>query len=228
MNPDIALETLVRKVTEEVQKRLNSKSSNQRLQVVILSSQPEPELEAMLGTRFAVSYYREGLSDCDLVLIPEVCVQLLANLANGLSATGREQFVLAMLLKGKKVFAREEGLLYRKYKQTAPSGLYKMYDDYTEIIQKCGISIVNESVLLDGLLQDKWPAAEAAAEKKQEPALSGSPSPEVLNKKVVTEADLKKCYLNQITEIVIAQKSVLTPLAHDYLKAHQMKVHRKM
>lgn len=224
MNPDVALETLVRQVTEEVQKRLRNRIPAQRPHLVILAPQPLPELEAILGAQFAISYYREGVSDCDLVLIPEICLRLLGNLANGLSTTSREQFVFTMLLAGKKVFALEEGFLHRQYKQTAPFRLYKMYENYAEIMHQHGICIVPASGLLPGLLRDERPAA---AGEKTEPVSATGQLPEVLTKKVITEADLKKYYLNHITEIVIEQQSLLTPLAHDYLKAQQMTVRRK-
>ena len=226
MNPDV-LETLVQKVTEEVHRRLQSSIPDPKINLVILSAQPVPELEAMLNGRFAVSYYREGVSDCDVVLIPEVGIQLLANLANGLSPAGKEQFIFTMLLKGKKVFALEEGFLYRNYKQTAPYRLYNMYEAYAETIQKYGICSVTESMLQRGFLRNELPVAEAAGEETTKPVTADNRLPKELTQKVVTEADLKKYYLQHITELVIGQKSLLTPLAQDYLKAQQMTVRRK-
>jgi ethanolamine utilization protein len=225
----IPLETLIQKVTDEVYKKLKSIAPSKGQRLVILSSQHVPEIEERLGTQFDISYYNEGIKDCDcdLLLIPTICIQLLANLANGLSTGSRERFIFTMLLKGKKVFALEEGLLYRTYKQTAPARLYKMYTDFVENIKTYGIQIVQKEELLQQYLQDEQMAAAPEAEEKEETLPESNHLAEILAKKVVTEADLKRCCLKQIREIVIDQKSILTPLAYDYLREQQMIVHRR-
>lgn len=221
------LEKIIQMVTDEVYKKLRGTALGKRQHLVILSSQPVPEIEDKLSMQFDISYYHEGIRDCDLLLIPTICVQLLANVANGLSTANRERFVFSMLLKGKKVFALEEGLLYRKYKQTAPASLYKMYGDFVETIKTYGIQMIQQAEALQGQLQSEPVNTDPEFLGKSRSVGETNYLMEILTKRVVTEADLKRCYLKQIREIVIDQASILTPLAHDYLKEQQMIVHRR-
>ncbi|MDT2247092.1 hypothetical protein P7H16_09275 [Paenibacillus larvae] len=108
----------------------------------------------MLNPHYDVQYYDESLRDCDLIIIPKLCIQLLSNLANGISAGNRERFVLTMLLKGKRVIALDEGLLYRKYKSAAPVLLYKLYAGFADKLENYGIRIVQTPELLAACLEE--------------------------------------------------------------------------
>ncbi|WP_232698507.1 TIGR02536 family ethanolamine utilization protein [Brevibacillus daliensis] len=242
----VHLEALIQAVTDEVYNKLKQQQAIKadRKKLVIMSGESESEIEAKLGKHFDIAYYNEQTRDCDVIVIPTICIQLLSNLANGISAGSRERFILTMLLKGKKVIALDEGLKYRKYKSTAPVLLYNMYTSYTEKIMNYGIQIIRESDLLHSCLQDGREAATAGATQSSivetiqatsqpvEKVRAIEPdkqqvSQEILTKKVITEADLKKFYLKQISEIVIDKKSIITPLAQDYVRTQQMIVHRR-
>jgi ethanolamine utilization protein len=219
-------EALIQTVTEEVYKRLLQRQAAQTMpavkqQVVLLSAEPASELENILNEHYDVKYYDESIRDCELVVIPKICIQLLSNLANGISAGNRERFLLTMLLKGKKVVVLEEGLAYRKYKSTAPVLLYKLYEGYADKICSFGIRFVPTVELLPACLENAE-AADVHAELEAAP--SGM---EVLSRKVITEAELKRYYLRNIREIVVDQNSIITPLAQDYLRMQQMNIHRR-
>lgn len=227
---DLDRAAIVEAVTAEVIKRLGREQKDEPTasmkQAVLLTVEPLPELENMLKPHYEVRYYNETLRDCDVLIIPQLCLQLLSNLANGISAGPRERFVLTMLLKGRKVVALEEGLMYRKYKSTAPVLLYKMYDDFTDKLSHYGIKVVKKQDMLptciaDGRTTDILPV------DHQSEAVEVSHQPEVLNRKVITEAELKKYRLQNRKEIVIDRHSIITPLAQDYLRMQQMQVHRR-
>ncbi|TVX92476.1 ethanolamine utilization protein [Paenibacillus agilis] len=148
---------LIQAVTDEVMRRLEQMKQGQstvtKKRAVLLSMESLPELESLLNPHVEVSYYEASMRDCDLLIIPKVCLQLLANLANGLSAGPRERFVLTMLLKGRQVVVLEEGLLYRKYKATAPIHLYKLYEGFAHQLSNYGIRTVKTSELLSVCLE---------------------------------------------------------------------------
>jgi ethanolamine utilization protein len=219
-------EVFIQKVTEEVYKRLQQRQAAQtipvvRQQVVLLTAEPMPKLEKILNAHYDVQYYDESIRDCELVVIPEICIQLLSNLANGISAGSHERFLLTMLLKGKSVIALEEGLAYRKYKSTAPVLLYKLYDGNADKLRNLGIRLVPTMELLPACLETP-----GVADVHAEPVAATS-EPEFLLGKVITEAELKKYHFRNIKEIMIDRNSIITPLAQDYLRMQQMHIHRK-
>jgi ethanolamine utilization protein len=219
-------EVFIQKVTEEVYKRLQQRQAAQtipvvRQQVVLLTAEPMPKLEKILNAHYDVQYYDESIRDCELVVIPEICIQLLSNLANGISAGSRERFLLTMLLKGKSVIALEEGLSYKKYKSTAPVLLYKLYDGNADKLRNIGIRFVPTMELLPACL-----GTAGVVDVHAEPVAATS-EPELLLGKVITEAELKKYHFRNIKEIMIDRNSIITPLAQDYLRMQQMHIHRK-
>lgn len=228
-------------VAAEVIKRLNQARQEEpvaaKKRAVLLTGDAVPELENVLKPNYDVSYYDESLRDCDLLIIPKLCLQLLSNLANGLSAGSRERFVLTMLLKGRKVIALEEGLRYRKYKPTAPVLLYKLYDEFADKLCAYGIRLVKEHDLLAACLEDSHAEAglqaeQQLAERWEDSHIESAPkNPHaqqfVLDRKVITEAELKKYRLHNGKEIVINRHSIITPLAQDYLRMQKMQVHRR-
>lgn len=150
---------IVEAVTKEVMSRLSAASAAEASvrtavmkQAVILATEPVPAVEQMLAPHYQVRYYEEALRDCDVLIIPKVCIQLLANLANAISAGPRERFVMTMLLKGKSVIVLEEGLQYRKYKASAPVLLYKQYDSYVDKLKSYGVRMMKEAELQIGSL----------------------------------------------------------------------------
>ncbi|MCR8843514.1 ethanolamine utilization protein [Paenibacillus sp. SC116] len=241
---------LIQAVTDEVMRRLEQvkqgQSNGNKKRAVLLSMESLPQLESMLNPHVEVSYYEASMRDCDLLIIPQICLQLLANLANGLSAGPRERFVLTMLLKGRRVIVLEEGLLYRKYKATAPVHLYKLYEGFAHQLSNYGIRMAKTSELLSVCLQNEHPASEpqmgcsltrahtkeaaasCAMPKVVTTATSEAMTSEVLTSKVITEAVVKKFRnAHQREAIVISKHSIITPLAQDYLRMQQMEVHRR-
>jgi ethanolamine utilization protein len=49
---------------------------------------------------------------------------------------------------------------------------------------------------------------------------------EISNKRLITESDLKKLYMNGVKEVTIIQKAIITPLAQDYVRIKQLKLSR--
>jgi ethanolamine utilization protein len=219
-------EALIQAVADEVYKRLRQNQTAEAIppvkpKAVLLSGEPVSELEEMLNPHYDVQYYDESLRDCDLIIIPKLCIQLLSNLANGISAGNRERFVLTMLLKGKRVIALDEGLLYRKYKSTAPVLLYKLYAGFADKLENYGIRIVQTPELLAACLEEDG-QSDIQTEVEDIPSCQ-----DVLSKKVITEAELKQCHFRNIKTVVIDRNSIITPLAQDYLRMQKMHVHRR-
>lgn len=222
---------LIEAVAAEVMKRLQQAPAIELMEgkkiALLLTSERSPALESVLNRHFEVQYYDESVRDCDLLIIPMMCIQLLANLGNAISAGARERFVLTMLLKGKRVIALEEGLIYRKYKQTSSKMLYKQYDDFVTKLQNYGIRIVRESELLNVSLEDGRPSEFQETTLSKTASIETASQPELLNRKLITEAEVKKCHLQNVNEIVVGRHAIITPLAQDYMRLMKMSVLRR-
>lgn len=222
---------LIEAVAAEVIKRLQQAQTTEPIAIskkaILLSTEPVPVLESILNPYYEVRYYDESVRDCDLLIIPKMCIGLLSYLANGISAGTRELFVLTMLLKGIRVVVLEEGLLYRKYKQTSPVMLYKLYDGFANKLQSYGIKTARESDLLSACLEDQRLAEYQEEVDSEDADVDMISQSEVLTSKVITEADVKKYRLQNVKEIVVGRRSIITPLAQDYLHTHQMRVRRR-
>lgn len=48
----------------------------------------------------------------------------------------------------------------------------------------------------------------------------------VIDKKVITENDLQKVFLNHVKTIRIPRSSIITPLASDYIRTHRLQIRR--
>ncbi|WPS85974.1 ethanolamine utilization protein [Brevibacillus halotolerans] len=224
------IEALVEAVTNEVYKKLQGMKLLQeqpikRQKAIIMDNQAHPEIEAQIESRYDFQYYDEQTRDCDLVIIPTICIQLLGNLANGISAGSRERFILTMLLKGKKVVALENSMVYKKYKQTANPVLFKQYEAFEEKIKSFGIQMVQVSDLLK--MDDKEHTPEVVSAKQEIEIEREEVIQEVLSKKLITESDLKKFHLRRVNQIIVNKNSIITPLAKDYIKMQQIQVRRK-
>lgn len=222
---------IIEAVAAEVLKRLQQAQTTESIAInkkaILLSTEPAPVLESILNPYYEVHYYDESVRDCDLLIIPKMCIGLLSYLGNGISAGTRERFVLTMLLKGKRVVVLEEGLLYRKYKQTSPIMLYKLYDGFANKLQSYGMKTVRESDLLSACLDDERLAENQEEVHRENAHVDMISRSEVLASKVITEAEVKKYRLQNVKEIVVDRHSIITPLAQDYLHTHQMRVRRR-
>ena len=49
---------------------------------------------------------------------------------------------------------------------------------------------------------------------------------EINNKRLITESDLRKLYMNGIKEVNLIKKAILTPLAQDFIRIKRLKINR--
>lgn len=224
------VEALVEVIANEVYKRLqNTQAVNikdSKKQAVLVATEAYPQIENLLANEYTIQYFDDSVRDCDVVIIPKMCIQLLGNLANGLSASPRERFILTMLLKGKNVIVLEDGIVYKKYKQTSNALLFKMYGEYVKKIEGFGIKIIHDTQLLQSCCDEKIAQNVQFPNSKMNDEAQFHKKAEVISKKVITEADLKKFHLRNVKEIIVTPNSIITPLAKDYIRMQQMHVQR--
>lgn len=216
------LDVLVERIYQEIVQKVESK----RPLVCIISDSLEKELEQILADVYQLQYFSKEneKKDFELIVIPRVPVTMLANLANGIGATAEEQFILANLLQGKKVVFLQSGVEYYDYKASAPVLLYKLFEEYERRLKGYSVLFLREDELLGKrqlqVAEPQVTVHETVAVNTPQP----SPNSYTLTKKLISESDLQKLYLQNIKEITVGQKSIITPLAQDYIRNHQLTI----
>ena len=210
-------EKLVDSILEEVYKKLQNKK------LVVLWEDSIEEYNIKLAQEYEVYSYKEGITDCDAVVVSKLCLRGLANLSNGISISNEERFILKMLMKGKKVYVLNEGVEYKKYLSTAPKALYSKYVEFEEKLKDYGVSFINSIEEIGSKVIDivSKKVTEEVIEQK-----NFQQSFEIKNKKLITECDIKKLYKQGMKEVVIDKKSIITPLASDFIRIQKLNIKR--
>ncbi|MEG1255881.1 TIGR02536 family ethanolamine utilization protein [Clostridium sp.] len=223
---------LVDLIVKEVYKKLEEatkKETKNKTAIVIGEKALDPITIATMEAEYKLTPYTEETVDCDVVIVSTISIKSMANLATLTATKDEENFIIKMLMQGKKVYVLESGLEYRRYKNTAPKSLYNKYLDFQKQLKVYGIDTVE---LLDNL-ENK------SSIKKESGNVLGSYTSsivedfkeddmifEIRNKKLISEADLRKPFMNGMKSVVIDKKSIVTPLANDFIRIHNLKVNR--
>ncbi len=231
MNYNELVDLIVKEVYSKLQQPLStikSETIDERKTLVVFDEENIEKYNSIVGHSYKIIPYTVDVKDCDVIFLSKLCLKGLANLATLNLDTPEQDFMVRMLMKGKKVYILEDGIQYRRYKNTAPKPLYNKYIEFEKELIKHGMDII-ESI---SSIEDRKSTIEAK-EKKVEAVVSTignsmveENSFEIRNKKLISEADLKKPFMNGMKSVVIDKKSIITPLANDFIRLHHLKVKR--
>lgn len=215
---------LIDLIVSEVYNKINQlpsiqKSSNKKA-VVFWADDLVPY--DILKNIYDIVPYTQEVKECDIIIVSKLCLRGLYNLAQGNSVSEEERFILKMLMRGKKVYVLNEGMEYKKYKMTAPKMLYNKYIKCEEDLKGFGVKIIKEP---SEVITDE-PDNEMLPLKCETDAMVVEKEFQIRNKKVISEVDLRKPRLGQLTTIVIDKNSIITPLANDFIRINHLKIKR--
>lgn len=219
-------ENLVDLILKEVYKKIDNEkpqASNKPV-AVVLFERDKNRFKEIEDSFFVVDFSSE-LRDCDVVIISRLCMRGLSNLASLSNASDEERFVLKMLMKGKKIYILNDGIEYKRYKNTAPKALYKKFVSLEDEISSFGVKVIDHPCeILDRDVQVK----EERIQKPKEvmPVILKDEALDLRGKKLISELDLKKPAINGIRNIIIDHKSIITPLAADFMRIQGIEVER--
>lgn len=207
-------DTLIELITQEVMKRLFAKKA------LVLCDEKSENLNLAFLEGYSLENYKEGLDidDYELIVVPKLSIENISALALGLPNDKMVGIIIRALFKGKKVIVLKEGLEHRQYKETAKGNLYKLYLDYENKITALGVEIEGEVV------------CQVASNLKEEQKVSKicdsiiENENNMFNKKVITEADLRRFQMKGIKEISVIKNCILTPLAKDFIRTSKIKL----
>lgn len=220
-------ENLVNLVLQEIYKKIDTIEIQleKKPTAVVLFEKDSSKYKA-LEDKYEIREYDKSLKDCSIVIVSVLCMRGLANLAQGNSTSEEERFILKMLMKGKKVYIINSGIEYKWYKNTAPKALYNKYISYEDEITRFGIKIVNN---YEDIMVKDVPVKEQEPQKKPmecKLVLLEEEALDLRGKKLISELDLKKPAINGRKSIIIDRKSIITPLASDFIRICGIEVER--
>lgn len=227
MNYDKLVDLIVHEIYEKMN-TLNNSRAQLKKSVIVTGLSNKSDITKEIEDDFKVSFYEAGDREGDIVIIPYLSIKAMANLATLSISEEVEEYIIKMLMMGKEVYVLEDGLEYRRYKNTAPKALYSKYLDFEKQLKIYGIQIIgyigeikkSEKSLLKSEVGEISEEDIFISDKKS------SLKVEIRNKKVISEAEIKKEFLPGTNSLVIDKKSIITPLAADFIKTHNVIVKR--
>ncbi|UOW68827.1 TIGR02536 family ethanolamine utilization protein [Paraclostridium bifermentans] len=221
---------LIEFIVDEIYKKLENQGvkENNDLPKCVLMWERDEEKYKFLNDKFKVLNYNKDIKDCDVLVISRLCLRGLCNLAMGNSVSDEERFILKMIMSGKKVYVMEGGLEYKRYKQTAPKTLYNKYLNFEKEIKSYGVEIINNPKSI--LNETKVIYKEEYVKENKEMNVAVNLNENTLDlrsKKLISESDLRKPQINGIDKILLGKRSIITPLANDFIRIHNLKVDKK-
>lgn len=227
-------DTLVNLIVEEIYKKINSEEFKRVSKPKAVVLWDDVSKFDLLKDEYEVLDFNKNIKDTDILIVSKLCMRGLSNLALGNSTSDEERFILKMLMKGRKVYILDEGIEYKRYKETAPKTLYKKYISYEDEIKTFGVEIVKDirNITLNSKQDSKrLNLKDKDLEKEQEivnlqeinsQLMIDEQSLDLRNKKLISESDLRKPAINGAKNVLVNKKSIVTPLAMDFMRIHRI------
>ncbi|MBO3443115.1 TIGR02536 family ethanolamine utilization protein [Clostridium sp. CCUG 7971] len=221
---------LIDLIVDEIYKKINDSkvSEVKKLPKCVVLWEKDENRFNLLKNNFEVLSYDESIRESDIVIISRLCLRGLSNLSIGNSTSNEERFILKMLMMGKKVYIMEDGLEYKRYKSSAPKALYNKYISFEQELKKFGVNVIKD---IFNILDENKSTSKEEINNSNETIIDKAieVTDEVLdlrNKKLISESDLRKPQMNGVSKILIGKKSIVTPLANDFIRIHHLKLNR--
>ena len=167
--------------------------------------------------------YQCDLVNYDTVIIYNFTNQVLSKLAGGILDTPLLSLASKAILMGKRILIPTEEIELYRYEKTAPKAYYVMMSDKLKLLQESGVMFC-PAVDLEKILTGNYQRPEA---QKVEVSKGCETRYAKIEKKIVTEKDIKTFTANGINSIGINSNAILTDLAKEYLNTRGIRVERE-
>ncbi|WP_263322351.1 hypothetical protein [Endozoicomonas sp. Mp262] len=232
MNTDELVELIARRVMEQLltyKKESISPATKESVLVVGDCAQRE-QLTMRLGNCFSLTFSvdREDTldpADYDYIILGCLPNSLLSALAAGLERGNDGCIIVHSLLLGKTIHILEEGIDYHRYCDTAKPAFYRLFEQKEEILCSFGMKVVSLTNLKSVLSENNGAESEPNKPVSETIYEVKAPSPRkainnnlhIMEQRVVGEKDLRACYEKGYRQLQLGQKTILTPLAKDFI-----------
>ncbi len=233
------VEEILFRVKQKLQEQSAVKSEEKVLpcnlekKLLILSETHSEECEALWKTiadsgKWSVECAAVQENTCSLSSVHTIVLCKISNtdlvkIANGMGDTPLTELAVQAILMGKKLIVLSEGLELLTYKDTAPGPYYDHMLQYVALLKRSGVLICDTRKLYAVLCEEC--AGEAVCEiKPQNMPTERKKQALHVTKRVLTERDIHEACTQQITEIQISEKTIVTDLARDYAKQREIRL----
>lgn len=168
-----------------------------------------------------LSEYDCDIEGYDAVVIYHLSNSALSKLAGGSLDTAFLSLASSAILRGKKVLLPKEEIELYRYEKTAPDAYYAMMCEKLKLLQNSGV-ILSNYCELENILAGSCQSIEDFDNKQ-----SISNKYVTIDKKVITEKDLRLITADGATGIRINCNAILTDLAKEYLNTRKIIVDRE-
>ncbi|RXI49096.1 hypothetical protein DP130_06710 [Clostridium tetani] len=233
---------LIELITKEVMKRIkltmeenNRKEENHKNNktILILENSKDlcPIVKKNLDENKILVDSIDNIKDIEtyeFILIQNLSNNELINISKGYSNSDKEKAIINILLKGKNIYALEKGLEYKNYENTSPRALLEVFKGYKNNLTSFGITFTSLRDLITSIKSNKELKEVCPIEKLESKLEDKSQNNKcirkTIDKKLISEMDIKNIEKEGIKEITISKKSIVTPLAKDFARVNNINI----
>ncbi|WP_129599619.1 hypothetical protein [Anaerophilus nitritogenes] len=217
-------QNLIQLIAQEVIKKLGEfdieKNRSEKILIADSRSIENEKLYEKLtsiwkNTKFIDHFSHEDCKDLDYIIVPNISNKDLARIAQGIDEGEVASVVVDGILYGKKIIVLEDGIYYRKFEASSNPHFYNLLRNYEKTLIDFDIEIIKEENLFHFLKNQE-------KNKKENMTMENK-----INKKVITQVDVEKLYDQGFQTIYINEKSILSPLAQDYIRMEKIDILRE-
>lgn len=174
-------------------------------------------------------YWTETPEQADWICVTKVSARTLAEIARGYGDSEETKLLIEAIAEGKKVCFLEEGLHYRKYRETCPAKLYEKWQSNEAVLLSYGVRFTTAGQLFGDMAKvgEKTCGGEVRSlSENGESTAKNSEGTTELRAKLITENLLSRLPQKGSKDIQINEDAIVTPLAQDYIRQERLNILR--
>lgn len=244
MDKNHLVEEILARVAEKLAKLGSSESSASQRKVLILTEHHDTKCHELLENKELkdccgldcafLKEYNVKIEDYDTIVIYQLSVDAMCRLAGGSCDSPFLSLASKAILLGKQVLLVEDEIELYRYKQTAQKTYYSMLEEKLNQLRTYGVLFCHygdlKKVLSDPSRCCECIPVEAECAKDNMVSSSKQATGKQkirIDKKVITESDVRKLAGDNINGIVIYKNAILTDLAKEYLHNRKIEIERE-
>ena len=163
-------------------------------------------------------------SSADIILVESIGFDAMLRIASLCPLTADEAVVIKSLLKGKKVLVLNESFDFHQYKQTSKALLFQDLQEHYEKLIRYGVQFYKKEELVS-ILEESTESTGGENNKPVQEVTKNSSTPKTVEKVgLLTEKKLIEMNLSDNDSIRLKKGMIVTALAKDYLKRHNINI----
>lgn len=213
------MEKLIKEITELVYKKLKEdgmeNSIEKNIKKVFLAPKTDEiknKYSLFIESWGEIEFINEGtdsIDKYDYIICPNLTNNELIDISMGKEMSQNSSLIVEALLKGKQVVCVEEGLEYSKYKDSANSSFYQLFEDYKKTLEDYGVEFIG--------LKDLNQVIDGDSEKSGTKVIS-------VEKRVITESYMEQLWNDGFRNIKLSKNSIITPLSRDFIRKNNIRI----